>query len=190
MPLHTLRSSHEVPLGRRRCVQPENGSQPSSVQGLVSAHGRPVPGMQTPFWHRSRPLQTLLSAHDEPFGSGVPAVHFWFWQNSTPLQVLLSSHSVPGGGTGPGVHCPAWHVSWPLQLSPSPHRAPSGRTVCLQPPAVLSHESFVHWLPSSQFGFGPLRQIPAAHVSSPLHGLPSLHEVPSGGRWPAVQTWL
>ena len=60
------------------------------------------------------------------------------------------------------MHFPARHVSLPLQKFPSLQLAPSSFGMCLHPPTALSHESVVHGSPSSQFGGGPLRQMPSA----------------------------
>src|SRR5262245_45866864 len=103
--------------------------------------------------------------------------------------MLPSSHAVPFGSGVPAAHTPAWQVSWPLHGSWSPHLVPFALGTCLHPTS-LSHESVVHSLWSSQSGAVPPRQIPAAQVSAPLQGLPSLHDVPSGGRVPLVHTPL
>src|SRR5262249_15349501 len=92
------------------------------------------------------------------------------------------------GGSGSGMHFPARQVSLPLQKFPSLQLAPSSFGMCLHPPTALSHESVVHGSPSSQFGGGPLRQIPPPQVSTPLHALPSVQERPSGACCPAEHT--
>lgn len=59
-------------------------------------------------------------------------------------------------------------------------------------PEVGPQVSVVQALASSQLSDGPALQLPAWHVSAPLHWLPSLHAVPLATvlRWqrPAVQT--
>jgi hypothetical protein len=45
--------------------------QESVVQTLPSLHVSGVPLVHNPAWQVSSPLQTLPSAHDEPFGTGV-----------------------------------------------------------------------------------------------------------------------
>src|SRR5262249_3510627 len=70
---------------------------------------------------------------------------------------------------------------------PSLQLAPSCLLTCLHP-WVLSHESVVQGLPSSQFSWFPARQMPERQTSEPLHTLLSEHDVPSCGRAPAVQT--
>src|SRR5436309_2199156 len=77
----------------------------------------------------------------------------------------------------PAAHVPAWHVSAPLHTFPSLHEVPLATAACWQP-CTGSHVSVVQGLPSLQLGGVPAVQIPAWHVSAPLHTLPSLHEVP------------
>ena len=79
----------------------------------------------------------------------------------------------------PCVQLPFWHVSLPLHTLASLHEVPFGTTVCLQP-ATGSQVSVVQGLLSLQVSDVPAVQAPAWHVSTPLHTLPSLHEVPSG----------
>jgi hypothetical protein len=56
---------------------------------------------------------------------------------------------------------------------------PSAAFACVQPVAWLQ-ESTVHVFASSQSGGVPAAQAPARQVSTPLHALPSVHDVPSG----------
>src|SRR5262245_11092342 len=60
-------------------------------------------------------------------------------------------------------------------------------TVGNRHPAVGSQRFCVHGSPSSQTSGGPVTQAPPWHASSPLHTLPSPHEVPSGGGVPGTQ---
>jgi hypothetical protein len=62
------------------------------------------------------------------------------------VQELPSSQ----GGGAPGVQVPPWQVSVPLHALPSPQAIPS-TTGRFRQPNRVSHESFVHGFPSSQF---------------------------------------
>jgi hypothetical protein len=188
LPLQTLASLQDVPFSTGAFTQPARASQVFVVQGLPSSQLRGVPGVQTPSWQVSPPLQTLPSVHDEPSAAGV------FWQPTTGLQVSVV-HTVPSSqlsGT-PAVHTPAWQVSSPLQTFVSAHDAPFGTGVLRQPQAG-SQVSVVHALPSLQMGGMPAVHEPAWQVSSPLQRLPSAHEEPLGKmgllQTPAVQTSL
>src|SRR5207249_4306122 len=79
----------------------------------------------------------------------------------------------------PALHTPVWHVSVPLHAFPSLHEVPFETAACLQP-ATGSQVSVVQGLLSLQVSDVPAVQAPAWHVSTPLHTLPSLHEVPFG----------
>src|SRR5256712_7970572 len=89
------------------------------------------------------------------------------------VQGLLSLQLRPV----PPVHTPAWHVSAPLHTSPSLHEVPFASAVCWHP-ATGSQMSVVQGLLSLQSRAVPPVQVPAWHVSMPLHTLPSLHGVP------------
>jgi len=71
LPLHTLPSLHDEPLGTAVFWQPVAGSQLSVVHTLPSLQLRGVPGVHTPLWHVSAPLHTLPSLHAVPFSTGV-----------------------------------------------------------------------------------------------------------------------
>jgi hypothetical protein len=73
-PLQTDPSGHGVPFETATCWQPITGSQLSVVHELPSSQLSAAPGVQTPPWQVSAPLQTVLSAHDVPFATVV------FWQ--------------------------------------------------------------------------------------------------------------
>jgi hypothetical protein len=62
-----------------------------------------------------------------------------------------------------------------VQASWSLHTAPLGTLVWVQPVAGV-HESFVHTLPSSQFGGGPPTHALLAQVSLVVQAFPSSHE--------------
>ena len=101
----------------------------------------------------------------------------------------------------PAVQTPAWQVSAPLQRFPSGHGVASATAACWQPaleshvsavhglpssqakvntqPVAGSQESPVHAFPSSQTSGVPGVHVPAWHVSVPLQKLPSGHGVPS-----------
>src|SRR3989442_810545 len=151
------------------CAQPVIGSQ-ASIAPALQLGG--VPGVHTPDWQVSSPLQTLASAHDVPFATGVrrqPALG----SQVSVVQGLLSAQL-----TGvPGRQTPARQTSTPLQRLPSLHEVPFGAAVCLQP-AIGSQVSVVHVFPSLQLSAAPAVHTPAWHVSAPSHTLPSLHEVP------------
>src|SRR5262249_56355514 len=66
-----LVSAHGVPLLTGSCLQPDFGSQRSTVHGLLSSQLIGTAGMQRPAWHASAPLQGLPSLHDVPFGASV-----------------------------------------------------------------------------------------------------------------------
>src|SRR5438093_1979472 len=99
------------------CAQPVIGSQ-ASIAPALQLGG--VPGVHTPDWQVSAPLQTLASAHDVPFATAVrrqPA----FGSQVSVVHGLLSAQL-----TGvPGWQTPAWQTSTPLQRLPSLHDAPS-----------------------------------------------------------------
>src|SRR5262244_1103690 len=65
-PLQTVPSRHAVPFSTGEVVQPDEGLQPSVVQGLLSLQTSGVPVRQVPPRHVSGPLQTLPSLHEEP----------------------------------------------------------------------------------------------------------------------------
>jgi hypothetical protein len=85
----------------------------------------------------------------------------------SPVQLMPSSQFT----AVPGWHVPPPHTSCPLQKSASSQGAVL--LACTHPLAGL-HESFVHTLPSSQFGAAPPTHTPPAHVSLVVHALPSL----------------
>jgi len=84
----------------------------------------------------------------------------------------------------PAVHVPPWQVSRPLHTVASAHAVPLATAACWQPTVEL-HESVVHTLPSSQLSAAPGVHTAAWQVSTPLHALPSEHEVPlaTAGFW-------
>jgi hypothetical protein len=79
-PLQTLPSGQAVPFRTGVLAQPVMGSQLSAVQTLLSLQLRAVPGVQTPDWQVSAPLQILPSEH------AVPLVTATFWQPVAALQ--------------------------------------------------------------------------------------------------------
>ena len=64
-------------------VQPVTGLQASVVHALPSSQLSADPGVQTPIWHVSLPLQTLPSLHDVPF------VTFTCWHPATGSHVSV-----------------------------------------------------------------------------------------------------
>src|SRR5262245_12207165 len=138
------------------------------VQGLLSLQLSGVPAVQMPAWQVSVPLHTLPSLHDVPFATGV------FRQPATGSQVSVVQGLLSLQLSGvPAVQVPAWHGSSPLHAFSSLQEVPFATTVCWQP-ATGSQVSVVHGLLSSQLSGVPAVQVPAWHVSSPLHTLPSL----------------
>jgi hypothetical protein len=61
---------HGMHPGRVVCVQPV-AVQASVVHALLSSQLSGVPGVHTPAWQVSRPLQAFPSEHDAPLGTGV-----------------------------------------------------------------------------------------------------------------------
>jgi hypothetical protein len=171
----------------------------SCVHGSPSSICSGVPGVQTPVWHVSVPLQTLLSPQPGagPSGTGVlmqaPLGHVSTVQGFPSLQSVAcvagvqffttqfpvaGSQTLPGGQT---TSVPWWqpivgeHVSTPLQAFPSSAQVTG---VCWQP-LEWSHVSIVHGFPSSQLRSWPL-QTPSWHVSPTVQALPSSHPLPFG----------
>src|SRR3989442_1201112 len=134
------------------CVQPVIGSQ-ASIPLPLQVGG--VPGVQTPDWQVSSPLQTLLSTHGVPFATGGR------WQPAMGSQVSMV-HGFPSLQLSamPCVQLPFWHVSLPLHTLASLHEVPFGTTVCLQP-ATGSQVSVVHGLASAQVSAVPAVHTPA-----------------------------
>src|SRR5882724_2387510 len=175
--------------------QPWMGSQPF-VQFWGSSHVSGVPGMHTPSWHISVPLQASLSVHPgvTPFGPEVivhrPPAHVSTvhglpsLQSASALQ-CLGMHSPVGGShtcpAGQVTSVPWWQPTPGVQVS-APLQAlwSLGQTtgVCVQP-VLASQASSVHTLPSSQSGGGPPAQVPSAQVSPVVQGLVSSHAVRS-----------
>jgi hypothetical protein len=69
LPLHTVESAHEEPLGNAGFEQPVLALQLSAVQAFPSLQLSGVPAVQTPDWQVSLPLQRLLSRHDVPLAT-------------------------------------------------------------------------------------------------------------------------
>jgi hypothetical protein len=91
-----------VPFSTGVLAQPLTALQLSVVQTLLSLQLRAVPAVHVPPWQVSSPLQTVLSAHDEPFGTAV------FWQPVAGLQlsVVQTLPSLQLSGV-PAAHTPA-----------------------------------------------------------------------------------
>jgi len=97
-------------------------------------------------------LHAFPSLHEAPFGSAA-FVHTPRLQTSNVHGLLSMQSAFVAQGRQPGM------------------------AVWTQPLTAL-HVSVVQALPSLQLRGDPGAQIPAWHVSAPLHTLPSLHEVP------------
>jgi hypothetical protein len=136
------------------CVHPVTGLQLSVVQALPSSQLRADPGVQTPIWQVSLPLQTLPSLHDVPFATAA-------WpQPSTGSQVSVVQGLLSSQLSGaPAVHVPPWQVSFPLQTVASGHGVLFATAVFWQP-RIGSHESVVQALLSLQSSGVPAVQIP------------------------------
>jgi hypothetical protein len=121
VPLQTLASAHEVPLGTGAFEQPVDGLQLSVVQTLASLQERGVPAVHPPLWQISAPLQALASLHEVPFRTGACS------QPKTGSQVsVVQGLASLQLSAAPAVHTPLWQVSSPLQTLPSAHDAPLG----------------------------------------------------------------
>jgi hypothetical protein len=87
-PLHTVASSHAVPISTGVWVQPTVASHTSVVHALVSLQSSAVPDTHVPdALHVSRPLQTVASSHAEPVAARphTPLVHTEHVPQSTPV---------------------------------------------------------------------------------------------------------
>jgi hypothetical protein len=175
-PLHALPSEHAVPAVAGTCVTPVAGLHASVVQGFPSSTVGGVPAWQAPDpLQSSAPLQALPSEQLVPALTGVCV---------TPVAGLHASavHGLLSSTVG-GV--PAWHepvalqTSAPLHALPSEHAVPALTGVCVAPVAG-SHASAVQGFPSSSVGGVPAVHEPVAlQASTPLHALPSEHELPA-----------
>jgi hypothetical protein len=146
------------------CAQPVAGTHESFVQTLLSLQFGAGPPTQTPPAQVSAVVHALPSLHEMvllAFTQPVAGTHESFVQTLLSLQF----------GAGPPTQTP------PEQVSPVVHALPSLHELvllaCTQPDAGL-HESFVHTLPSLQFGAGPPTQTPPEQASPVVHALPSL----------------
>jgi len=153
-PLQALPSGHAVPLATAVWVQPVVALQPSVVQALLSLQLSAVPAVHTPLRQVSSPLQTVLSAQDEPFDTAVLTQPVAGLQLSA-VQALLSLQL----RAVPAVQVPLWQVSAPLQRLESEHDVPLVTAVKTQPVAGL-HESVVQTLESLQVRAVPAVQTP------------------------------
>ena len=171
-PLQTLVSAHEEPLGTGVFWQPRAGPQVSVVHTLLSLQLRGVPGVQVPLWQVSAPLQTSLSAHGVPLGTGV----FWQPRAGSQVSVVHALESLQLSGV-PAVQVPLWQVSSPLQTLVSAHEEPLGTGVCWQA-STGSQVSVVHTLESLQLSGVPAVHVPLWQVSAPLQTVLSAQGVP------------
>jgi hypothetical protein len=151
------------------------------VHGLPSSGLIATPALQTPepshepaWWHASSGAQAA------PAESGA-------WVTPETKSQASAVHGLPSSIAKalPDKHLPlASHVSLPLQTLPSEHDVPDAAGVCLTP-AVGSHESTVHGLPSSTTSGVPGAQLAlASHFSAPLQTFESEQLVPTAtGVW-------
>ena len=149
-----------------------------SLQGVLSAAGvrphLPVAGAQVLSWH-STPLDPHVTT------VAASTTHLFDAQISVPLHRLPSSNLAQSALIEhaqlpvPGLHEPLLHLSPVVHALPSSHaRAFAANTQ----PSVLSQESVVHGLPSSQVMVPVPVQTPAAHVSPVVQGLASSQPTP------------
>jgi hypothetical protein len=117
-------------------------------------------------------LHTVLSAHDDPFGSAVFAQPVTALHESL-VQTLLSLQL----SAAPAVQVPPWQVSAPLQTLPSLQAVPLSTGMWPQP-KVGSQVSVVQTFESLQSRGLPAEQVPLWQVSVPLQALVSAHAVP------------
>ena len=95
----------------------------------------------------------------------VPAV--WHWSDAVHTTGLLP------------VQVPLWQVSVCVQALPSLQVVPFATVGFEQTPVeVLQVPAVWHWSNAAHTTGVPALQAPALHVSAPLHGLPSLQDVP------------
>ncbi len=162
-----LCAEHDAPSATVACLQPPRPSQLSMVHGLPSLHGfAATPHL--PLLQKAPVLHCELSSHglvlllnEQPdLPSHVSVVHGF-----------LSSHT----SADPGAQWPPVHASLTVQTLPSSQGFPGLPGTCMQP-CVGEQVSSVQTLSSLQFVAPPPTHTPNAHVSSAVHGLPSLHE--------------
>lgn len=147
------------------CVQPDNGLQSSSVQGLPSSQTLAIPPLHLPPAHLSFSVHKLPSLH--------PAAlllnrHELIGSQVSVVQTLLSSQSL----ALPGVHAEFLQTSLKVQALPSLH---SLLLAAWTQPLSLSQLSSVQLLPSAQLGATPPAHCPSLHASTTVHASPSLH---------------
>jgi hypothetical protein len=147
------------------CVQPVEGLQASSVQGLLSLQLVAEPGTQAPPEQTSPVVQALPSLHGSVLFVCVQPVAEL---QASVVQGLLSLQL----GAGPPTHVPPEQVSFVVQASPSSQG--SVLFVWLQPVTGL-HVSVVQGLPSSQLTGVPPPHVPPEQMLSVVHALPVLH---------------
>ena len=155
------------------CVQPEAGSQPSSVQTSLSLQLIVVPA-HTSFAQWSFVVQALPSSQG--------AVLLVWVQPEVVLQasVVHTSLSLQLSG-GPPTQLPPEQASLVVHALPSLHGALL--FTCVQPLAGLQPSSVQPLLSLQLIGVPP--QLPPVHTSGDVQALPSLQGVLSG-LWPSV----
>ena len=160
-------------------VQPDWGSQASSVHGLLSLQPRADVEPHIPSLQASPKVQALPSS--QVFDLGAKTQPCSASQLSS-VQMFLSSQAV----TSPGRQAPSLHVSLRVQISPSLQSALSS-AVWVQPLAG-THASLVQGLLSSHSTVLPA-QTPLSQASALLQASPSSHWPGEGGCWqaPAMQ---
>jgi hypothetical protein len=117
-PLHTVASSHAVPLATGVWVTPVVGLQASVVHGLLSFVTSGVPATQVPVALQvSWPLHTVASSHAVPLANGV-----WV---TTPADVQesvvqgLPSLALASQQTPPLAQNPVAHWLFEVQVTPN-----------------------------------------------------------------------
>jgi hypothetical protein len=153
-------------------TQPLSALHESIVHAFPSLQLSVVPAVHTPTWHVSAPLHTVPSAHDVPLATAALTQP----RATSQLSVVQTFPSLQLSGV-PAVHTPLWHVSLPLHTVPSAHELPFATAVFWQPVTGLQL-SVVQTLPSLQLSGVPAVHVPFWQVSTPLHTVPSAHDVP------------
>jgi hypothetical protein len=147
-------------------VQPVDGLQESSVQGLPSSQFGPAPPTQTPPEHASPVVQALPSSQEAALLAYAQPVA---GLQESSVQTLPSLQLV-----GPPLtQLPPEQASPVVQAFPSLHGAV---LFAWEQPVTGLHESSVHGFPSSQFGPAPPMQTPPEQASPVVQALPSSQE--------------
>lgn len=171
-PVHALPSLHVLPSTTVACAQPPAWLQESAVQSLPSLQLVTAPLPHTPDAQVSPVVHLLPSSHAAPL---LPAVNVQpsVGSHASTVQGLASLHT-----TAVPLQDAAMQVSPVVQWLASSQLVPSLTDACVQP-ITASQPSAVHGLLSLQAGLPVPMQLVPLHVSTAVHGLPSLQAVPA-----------